>query len=281
MRARSIKPGFFKNEDLAALSPLMRLLFAGLWGCADREGRLEDRPKRIKAEVLPYDDCDVDAMLDELSTAPTSDDTPFIVRYEVDEQRYIAIPTFLEHQSPHKNEQMSTIPKESTTKVVLRHNQGSAMAQPWQSSRAHSSSLTPSSLTPSSLTADCGGNGDGQPVDNLVTLALTELPLSESTQADYQRTVDRYRAKMSDEHIERIIYDLAAKPKYHDPKKKLHATLAAWLNREPRDALPPAHKEFKPAAEQTPAEREAAKTAAKAAMERVQAMTGQMVGRPI
>ena len=48
-RARNIKPGFFANENLAECDPLARLLFAGLWCLADREGRLEDRPKRIAA----------------------------------------------------------------------------------------------------------------------------------------------------------------------------------------------------------------------------------------
>jgi hypothetical protein len=53
-RSRNIKPGFFLNDELAECEPLARILFAGLWCIADREGRLEDRPKRIKAEVLPY-----------------------------------------------------------------------------------------------------------------------------------------------------------------------------------------------------------------------------------
>src|SRR5262245_30051913 len=54
-RIRSIKPGFFRNEDLAAFPFQHRLLFAGLWLLADREGRLEDRPKRIHADLFPYD----------------------------------------------------------------------------------------------------------------------------------------------------------------------------------------------------------------------------------
>ena len=54
-RARNLKPSFFTNDKLAELHPLGRLLFAGLWTIADREGRLEDRPKRIKTDVsLPY-----------------------------------------------------------------------------------------------------------------------------------------------------------------------------------------------------------------------------------
>ena len=52
-RARNIKPGLFSNEVIAELPAFDRLLFIGLWCLADREGRLEDRPKRIKMELFP------------------------------------------------------------------------------------------------------------------------------------------------------------------------------------------------------------------------------------
>lgn len=104
MRMRTLKPGFFKNEELAELQPLARLLFAGLWCMADREGRLEDRPKRIKAELLPYDSSDVAKLLDALASSG------FIVRYSVDGHKYIAIPTFRRHQNPHMREPASTMP---------------------------------------------------------------------------------------------------------------------------------------------------------------------------
>lgn len=103
-RARNLKPSFFSNEDLAALPPLGRLLFAGLWTIADREGRLEDRPTRIKAQILPYDTVSVDQLLNKLATAG------FLVRYEIDTKRYIQVKTFAKHQNPHKQEQPSTIP---------------------------------------------------------------------------------------------------------------------------------------------------------------------------
>jgi len=103
-RSRNIKPGFFKNEILAEIEPLGRILFSGLWILADREGRLEDRPKRIKAEILPYDNCDADNLLNQLAQSD------FIIRYKVDGCCYIQIVNFLKHQNPHKNEVASVIP---------------------------------------------------------------------------------------------------------------------------------------------------------------------------
>lgn len=105
-RCRNLKPGFFTNEKLAELPPLTRLLFAGLWCIADRDGRLEDRPKRIKAEILPYDDVDVDQSLELL----TRGDDPFIIRYQVAQQRYIQVCHFRDHQHPHNTEKPSEIP---------------------------------------------------------------------------------------------------------------------------------------------------------------------------
>jgi hypothetical protein len=103
-RARTIKPRFFTNETLGELTPLARLLFAGLWCLADREGRLEDRPRRIKTETLPYDDCDVDELLTGLH------DKQFILRYLVNGEPYIQILAWKKHQHPHVKEQASTIP---------------------------------------------------------------------------------------------------------------------------------------------------------------------------
>jgi hypothetical protein len=103
-RLRTIKPGFFTDDDLGELPPLARLLYAGLWCQADREGRLEDRPKRLKVEILPYDACDISALLAKLA------ERGLIVRYTVAGQRYIAIPTFGKHQNPHVKEAASTIP---------------------------------------------------------------------------------------------------------------------------------------------------------------------------
>jgi hypothetical protein len=103
-RTRNIKPGFFINEDLADCGPLAMVLFAGLWTVADRLGRLEDRPKRIKLQTVPYFDCDADELLNLLA------EKKFILRYEVDGHQYIQISEWEKHQQPHVKEQESTIP---------------------------------------------------------------------------------------------------------------------------------------------------------------------------
>ena len=103
-RTRNIKPGFFTNEELAEIEPLGRLLFAGLWTIADREGRIEDRPKRIKVAILPYDDCDVDALLEELHNRG------FITRYKVNGGSYLEITNFAKHQHIVGTEAKSDIP---------------------------------------------------------------------------------------------------------------------------------------------------------------------------
>ena len=105
MRMRRITPEFFIDDTLADMQPLGRLLFVGLWCLADREGRLVDRPRRIKVQVLPYDDCDVDALLAELEQGG------FIQRYEVAGNRYVQILNdYWKQQRPHSSERASEIP---------------------------------------------------------------------------------------------------------------------------------------------------------------------------
>lgn len=92
MRIRTIKPEFFKHDGLASIDPVGRILFQGLWCLADKEGRLEDRPNRIKVEVLPYDNADVDSYLGMLERGG------FIKRYESDGIKVIQITSFKRHQ---------------------------------------------------------------------------------------------------------------------------------------------------------------------------------------
>ena len=169
-RARNIKPGFFSNDVLAECEPLARLLFAGLWTIADREGRLEDRPKRIKAELLPYDDCNIDALLDALHSKG------FILRYSVENQQLIQILAFTKHQNPHKNEVHSTLPQpeqHSTSTVQAQDKYSTSTVQtPEQHSTNRADSLK---LIPDSI--DISAKADTQKADKqLDAAAATGTP---------------------------------------------------------------------------------------------------------
>lgn len=114
LKARLVRPGLATNEELAALGPEAEILFVRLWMLADREGRLEDRPARIKAEAIPYYNWDVENLLENLSKSG------FIIRYKgAPEGRegaqrgamgLIQVVNFRKHQPIHPHEAKSTLP---------------------------------------------------------------------------------------------------------------------------------------------------------------------------
>jgi len=117
-RIRSIKPEFFRHEALFEAEretglPL-RLAFAGLWTVADREGRFKWRPRAMKLDVLPYDDVDFAAVLDQLA------DRGFVIRYEVGGDVFGAIPSWSSHQVINNRESESTIPARVTNASSTR-----------------------------------------------------------------------------------------------------------------------------------------------------------------
>lgn len=141
-RARNIKPGLFKNELLGVADPLFTLLFEGLWVLADREGRLEDRPLRIKAEVFPYrDGLSVEDGLNWLQS------NGFILRYKAGTGSFIQILNFGKHQSPHKNEVPSEIPAPDKNGVVS--SKIGTDSDKAGTTRADCLNLIPDSLNPS------------------------------------------------------------------------------------------------------------------------------------
>jgi hypothetical protein len=159
-RARNIKPGFFRNADLVELSVEARLLFIGLWTIADREGRLEDRPKQIKMEIFPADCFDCDALLTSLAG------TGMIERYEVGGKRYLHVVNFTKHQNPHRDEKASTIPAPGSNGVR------SEQAPCEHHANTVAIGLIPDSLIPDSLIPESKTGAAGHPGD----LARPEKP---------------------------------------------------------------------------------------------------------
>lgn len=87
-RIRSVKPGFFKSEDVSALSFRARLTWVGLWTQCDDAGRTKDNVKLIKADVWPLDDVSLRDVEDDLVELAAHGR---IVRYEADGKQYLQI----------------------------------------------------------------------------------------------------------------------------------------------------------------------------------------------
>jgi len=146
-RARTIKPGLFTNEFVADCSFAARYLFTGLWTIADREGRMKDQPRTIKAMLLPMDDVDCDELLEELH------DAGLIVRYEAGEHKVLQVINFVKHQRPHPSEAKSDLPCFDKTKqhIVVRKNERSCENTSNCAFNPSPLSLLPSPFSPSTF----------------------------------------------------------------------------------------------------------------------------------
>lgn len=118
-RIRTIKPEFFRHEELyegeVATGLPLRIAFAGLWTVADREGRFPWRPRALKLDCMPYDQCDFAAVMDALASRG------FVQKYEVDGVLYGMVPGWLKHQVINQREAKSIIPEPSEGVHVQAH----------------------------------------------------------------------------------------------------------------------------------------------------------------
>jgi len=192
-RARNIKPSLFKNELLGEADPLLTILFTGLWCLADRDGKLEDRPRRIQAEIFPYRDLPLfNGYLTELQRLG------FIDRYTVGNVSVIKVCNFEKHQSPHKTEKHSDLPEPPLksdscieTEVAPLNNGSPTVKE----------SLIPDSLIPDSLIIPpdksdgyvfCGG-----------TIKLN--------QDDYSKLLERYQNLDVPDQLQQLDLELRGK----------------------------------------------------------------------
>lgn len=100
-RIRTIKPEFFTSEDIVSLSPMARLFYVALWCEADRDGRLEWKPRTFKIRYFPADACDIDALAREVIALG-------LVKLYGDGLAYI--PSFTKHQFINNRESESVLP---------------------------------------------------------------------------------------------------------------------------------------------------------------------------
>lgn len=204
-RARNIKPSFFSNDELGDLDPLARLLFVGLWTIADFKGDLEWRSKRVKAQVLPYDECDVDAL------AISLDKSGFVRFYSDQQKTYLNIVNFKDHQNPHKNEREkgSAIPSYSEEMRQAIDFKGLAINPDKSGLKRNSSASDPADslfplpdsliLIPDSYTPQVSGSAEAEGICKSKSLSAQENQKSKTV----KRFVKPSPKEVSDYCLER------------------------------------------------------------------------------
>lgn len=115
MRIRSIKPEFWRSEDIADLDVFTRLLFIGLWSYVDDHGRGRDNVQLVTADLFALDPvsesfANVSRGLARLSAAG------LITRYEVAGKAFLYITGWSKHQRvDHPQDSRYPSPDEAVT----------------------------------------------------------------------------------------------------------------------------------------------------------------------
>ncbi len=98
MRIRTIKPEFWRSEDIAALSIEDRLLFIGLWSYVEDNGVGRDEPQLIQCDLYPLDTF-TEASVRTHGGLMRLSQQGLITRYEgPDGRRYLQINSWDKHQ---------------------------------------------------------------------------------------------------------------------------------------------------------------------------------------
>ena len=227
-RTRSIKPSFFKNEFLAECEPMARLLFIGLWTLADSQGRMEFRPMRIKAELFPYENCDIIGLLKQLA------DRGFVRAYESGDVKVLEIPTFGEHQRCHPDERDEGLPPadESAETIVFSEQNakpGNPALEP--GNPPASCAFNPLILLPSSSTAPTkpATRSRSKPADPLRWSADTGWEgITDADHADWLRA---YPAADLPVELQKAHLWLVANPKKARKSNWRRWLTTTWLSR--------------------------------------------------
>lgn len=196
MRARNIKPGLFKNEILGTSDPLLTILFEGLWCLADKSGRLEDRPARIKAEVFPYrEGLDINRYLTDLERLG------FVQRYVIERMNYIQVLKFDEHQHPHHTEKRSKIPPPPPHKPLGDNDNGYlTVKEPEINRHTPSDSLIPDSLIPDSRS--CSGSMFSNGELTVKTSVKQKTRNNRKTQPSIEEWIENLRKDPTYSHVD-------------------------------------------------------------------------------
>lgn len=98
MRIRSIRPEFWRSDDIANLCREDRLLFIGLWSYVDDNGVGIDDHRLIAADLFALEDDQKEVREFVRDGLATLSRALLVIRYSLDGKSYIYIPTWDRHQ---------------------------------------------------------------------------------------------------------------------------------------------------------------------------------------
>ncbi|MCL2793578.1 MAG: hypothetical protein FWD87_10880 [Spirochaetaceae bacterium] len=121
-RIRTIKPEFFKHEDLQDLETAhpgqyIMLVYAGLWTQCDKNGVFLCKARVLKNEILPYLNFDMQKTLDILEKHG------YFIKYQSGDRFYGYIINFGKYQYPSANEKNSPAKYPEPSKEIIEHSQ--------------------------------------------------------------------------------------------------------------------------------------------------------------
>jgi hypothetical protein len=229
-RTRSLKPSFFANDLLAECEPMARLLFAGLWTIADRDGRLEFRPRRIKGALFPYDNCDIEQLVAQLAARG------FVQVYRAGGVDVLLIPTFGEHQRCHPDERSENLPPpgesdENTVFPVENIMPGNPTGEPGNfpaTCALYPSSFNPSTSYPLIALSSAAPRARSKPAD---PLRWSDSGWEGITDADHAEWLQAYPAADLPVELAKAHQWLKANPKKARKSNWRKWLTTTWLTR--------------------------------------------------
>lgn len=110
-RIRTVKPEFFTSEQVAACSRDARLLFIGLWNFCDDGGVHPASAKRVKMEVFPGDDVNVELVETWIRELISNG---LLEEYSVEGKKYWHVISWKNHQKIDKPNYRHPKPEDAT-----------------------------------------------------------------------------------------------------------------------------------------------------------------------
>lgn len=199
MRIRSIKPEFWESESLGRVSREARLLFIGLFSCCDDHGRARASSRLLASRLFPYDD---DALKKLPSWIAELQKEGCIRLYKANDETYLDIPKWLNHQK---------IDKPSASKLP-----------PFESVREDSRGFEKNSLGT--------GNREREQGDEATTIVVPEVPVKPLWGINFGLIMpEKLR---TEECLAAVETWLAYKSERKQPYKRigLSKALEAWAN---------------------------------------------------